>query len=56
MTAAPCGEESVGRVRLQAELLAGRGPVDVRAARVVLGREPSSPHGFVVRTTVPFYL
>jgi SRSO17 transposase len=34
----------------------GRGPVDVRAARVVLRRGPSGPHGFVVHTTVPFYL
>ncbi|GGT14276.1 hypothetical protein GCM10010207_11400 [Streptomyces atratus] len=46
----------MGRVQLEAELLAGRGPADVRAARVVLRREPSSPHGFVVHTTVPFYL
>ncbi|MFJ5227928.1 RNase A-like domain-containing protein [Streptomyces sp. NPDC088400] len=52
----PSREEPVGRVQLEAELLAGRGPVDVRAARVVLRREPSSPHGFVVHTTVPFYL
>ncbi|WP_328725841.1 RNase A-like domain-containing protein [Streptomyces sp. NBC_00259] len=48
--------DAVGRVQLEAELLAGRGPVDVRAARVVLRREPSSPHGFVVHTTIPFYL
>ncbi|GAA3292927.1 RNase A-like domain-containing protein [Streptomyces cinereospinus] len=52
----PSREEPVGRVQLQGDLLAGRGPVDVRAARVVLRREPSSPHGFVVRTTVPIYL
>lgn len=37
-------------------VLAGRDPVDVRAARVILRREPSSPHGFVVLTTDPIYL
>lgn len=52
----PSREEPVGRVQLEGDLLAGRGPVDVRAARVVLRREPSSPHGFVVHTTVPIYL
>ncbi|MEU1219642.1 RNase A-like domain-containing protein [Streptomyces microflavus] len=52
----PFRDEPVGRVQLEAQLLAGRGPVDVRAARVVLRREPSSPHGFVVHTTLPFYL
>ncbi|MEU8648552.1 hypothetical protein [Streptomyces sp. NPDC048737] len=29
---------------------------DVRAARVVLKREPNRPQGFVVFTTVPIYL
>ncbi|MFG2481823.1 RNase A-like domain-containing protein [Streptomyces virginiae] len=52
----PSREEPVGRVQLEAMLLAGQGPVEVRAARVVLRREPASPHGFVVQTTVPFYL
>ncbi|GGZ67787.1 RNase A-like domain-containing protein [Streptomyces echinoruber] len=52
----PSREEPVGRVQLEGDLLAGRGPVDVRAARVVLRREPSRPHGFVVHTTLPFYL
>ncbi|MGV9313099.1 RNase A-like domain-containing protein [Streptomyces sp. NPDC003691] len=52
----PSREQPVGRVQLEADLLAGRGPVDVRSARVVLRREPSSPHGFVVHMTVPFYL
>lgn len=52
----PSREEPVGRVLLEAMLLAGQEPVDVRAARVVLRREPASPHGFVVQTTVPFYL
>lgn len=52
----PSHERPVGRVQLEADLLAGHGPVDVRAARVVLRREPTSPHGFVVHTTVPFYL
>lgn len=46
----------MGRVQLEGDLLAGRGPVDVRAARVVLRREATSPLGFVVHTTVPFYL
>ncbi|GGR81301.1 RNase A-like domain-containing protein [Streptomyces nojiriensis] len=52
----PSREEPVGRVQLQAAALAGQEPVDVRAARVVLRREPASPYGFVVLTTVPFYL
>ncbi|MFI0982416.1 RNase A-like domain-containing protein [Streptomyces sp. NPDC021093] len=52
----PSRPEPVGRVLLQAMMLAGREPVDVRAARVVLRREPTSPHGFVVLSTVPFYL
>jgi hypothetical protein len=52
----PSREDPVGRVQLEGDLLVGRGPVDVRAARVVLRREPSGPHGFVVHTTVPFYL
>ncbi|MFD6940892.1 RNase A-like domain-containing protein [Streptomyces goshikiensis] len=51
----PSREEPVGRVQLEAVLLAGQEPVDVRAARVNLRREPASPHGFVVLTTVPFY-
>ncbi|MEV0413468.1 RNase A-like domain-containing protein [Streptomyces sp. NPDC050448] len=52
----PSREEPVGRVLLEAMLLAGQEPVDVRAARVVLRREPASPHGFAVQTTLPFYL
>ncbi|WP_330331038.1 hypothetical protein OHS33_15770 [Streptomyces sp. NBC_00536] len=52
----PSREAPVGRVLLEAMLLAGRDPVDVRAARVVLRREPAGPHGFVVQTTVPIYL
>lgn len=52
----PSRKEPVGRVQLEGDLLAGLGPVDVRAARVVLRREPLSTHGFVVHTTVPFYL
>ncbi|MFD7031999.1 RNase A-like domain-containing protein [Streptomyces sp. NPDC059917] len=52
----PSREEPVGRVLLEAMLLAGRDPVDVRAARIVLRREPAGPHGFVVLTTVPIYL
>lgn len=52
----PTREAPVGRVLLQAMMLAGREPVEVRAARVVLKREPASQHGFVVLTTVPIYL
>ncbi|RPK93945.1 RNase A-like domain-containing protein [Streptomyces sp. ADI98-10] len=52
----PSREAPIGRVLLQAMMLAGRDPVDVRAARVVLKRDPNSPHGFVVLTTVPIYL
>ncbi|MEU2676492.1 RNase A-like domain-containing protein [Streptomyces sp. NPDC007107] len=48
----PSRELPVGRVQLEGDLPAGRGPVDVRAARVVLRREPTSPLGFVVHTTV----
>ncbi|WP_405702362.1 RNase A-like domain-containing protein [Streptomyces sp. NBC_00069] len=52
----PTRPDPVGRVLLQAMAFAGRGPVDVRAARVVLRRAPDAPHGFVVHTTVPIYL
>lgn len=52
----PSRPDPVGRVLLQAMMLAGRDPVDVRAARVVLKREPSSPHGFVVHASFPIYV
>lgn len=52
----PSREEPVGRVLLHAMMLAGRGSVDVRAARVVLRREPSAAHGFAVHATFPVYL
>lgn len=52
----PSREAPVGRVLLQAMMLAGREPVDVRAARVVLLRDPSAPQGFTVHTTFPVYL
>ncbi|MEU0003760.1 RNase A-like domain-containing protein [Streptomyces sp. NPDC006314] len=52
----PSRDEPVGRVLLQAMMLAGRGAVDVRAARVVLRREPSAPHGFAVHASFPVYL
>ncbi|NJP53418.1 hypothetical protein HCJ93_25970 [Streptomyces sp. SBST2-5] len=52
----PSRAEPVGRVLLRGMMLAGRDPVDVRAARVVLRREPSAPHGFVVHATFPVYL
>ncbi|MEU3958975.1 RNase A-like domain-containing protein [Streptomyces buecherae] len=52
----PSREEPVGRVLLQAMMLAGRGPVDVRAARVVLKRDAAHAQGFTVQTTFPIYL
>ncbi|MER6975743.1 RNase A-like domain-containing protein [Streptomyces carpinensis] len=52
----PSRSEPVGRVLLQAMMLAGRGSVDVRAARVILKRDASRPHGFAVHATFPIYL
>ncbi|MFD4262512.1 RNase A-like domain-containing protein [Streptomyces sp. NPDC058534] len=52
----PSRTEPVGRVLLQSMMLAGREPVDVRAARVILKRDASRPHGFTVHATFPFYL
>ena len=52
----PAREEPVGRVLLQAMMLAGREPLDVRAARVILRRDPAHPHGFSVHATFPIYL
>ncbi|MEU6171212.1 RNase A-like domain-containing protein [Streptantibioticus parmotrematis] len=52
----PSREAPVGRVLLQGMLLAGRGPVDVRAARVVLRRDASRPHGFAVHRSFPVHL
>jgi hypothetical protein len=52
----PSRAEPVGRVLLQAMMLAGRDPVDVRAARVVLKRDASRPHGFTVHATFPVHL
>lgn len=52
----PSRTEPVGRVLIQAMMLAGREPVDVRAARVVLKRDATRPHGFVVQATFPVYL
>lgn len=52
----PSRDEPVGRVLLQAMMLAGREPVDVRAARVVLKRDGGSPHGFTVHATFPIHL
>lgn len=51
----PSRQEPVGRVLLQAMMFAGRGPVEVRAVRVVLERDETSADGFVVRTSVPVY-
>ncbi|GAX55635.1 RNase A-like domain-containing protein [Streptomyces olivochromogenes] len=52
----PSRTEPVGRVLIQAMMLAGRDPVGVRAARVVLKRDATRPHGFVVQATFPVYL
>ncbi|GHI06323.1 hypothetical protein AQI88_18450 [Streptomyces cellostaticus] len=52
----PSRSDPVGRVLLQAMLLAGQDPVDVTAGRVVLRRDPSRPHGFAVHATFPIYL
>ncbi|MFF2379969.1 RNase A-like domain-containing protein [Streptomyces sp. NPDC058108] len=52
----PSRSQPVGRVLLQAMMLAGREPVEVRAARVVLRRDATHPHGFVVHATLPVYL
>ncbi|MEV5436860.1 RNase A-like domain-containing protein [Streptomyces sp. NPDC052682] len=52
----PSRNDPVGQVLLQAMTLAGRGPVDVRAARVIVRRDASRPHGFVVHSTFPIYL
>jgi hypothetical protein len=52
----PSREEPVGRVLLQAMMLAGRDPIDVRAARVILRRDAHRPHGFAVQATFPVYL
>lgn len=46
----------VGRVMLQAMMLAGREAVEVRAARVVLKRDPAQANGFTVHATFPIYL
>ncbi|MFC9495113.1 MULTISPECIES: RNase A-like domain-containing protein [unclassified Streptomyces] len=52
----PSRQDPVGRVLLQAMMLAGRDPVDVRAARVILKRDDASRHGFAVHATFPVYL
>ncbi|MGN9795754.1 RNase A-like domain-containing protein [Streptomyces sp. OZ13] len=52
----PSRPEPVGRVLLQAMMLVGRQPVDVRAARVILKRDEAGPHGFTVHATFPIYL
>lgn len=41
---------------LQGMAFAGRGAVDVHAARVILQRDETGPHGFVVHATFPFFL
>lgn len=52
----PSRPDPVGQVLLQAMMLAGRAPVDARAARVILRRDASRPHGFVVHSTFPIHL
>ncbi|MFB8270275.1 RNase A-like domain-containing protein [Streptomyces sp. NPDC055955] len=52
----PSRPDPVGRVLLQAMMLAGRDPVDVRSARVILKRDDASRHGFAVHATFPVHL
>ncbi|MGW8378827.1 RNase A-like domain-containing protein [Streptomyces sp. ODS28] len=52
----PSRSEPVGRVLLQAMMLAGHGPIEAHAARVVLKRDASRPQGFAVHATFPIYL
>ncbi|MEV0452498.1 RNase A-like domain-containing protein [Streptomyces sp. NPDC050600] len=52
----PSRTEPVGRVLTDPMALAGRDAVEVRAARVVLRRSETSPHGFTVHSTVPIDL
>ncbi|MFE5484219.1 RNase A-like domain-containing protein [Streptomyces sp. NPDC056527] len=52
----PSRPEPVGRVLRTAMMLAGREPIDVRAARVILRRSTDNPHGFTVHATFPIYL
>ncbi|MFJ4920370.1 RNase A-like domain-containing protein [Streptomyces sp. NPDC088725] len=52
----PSRPHPIGRVLLQAMMLAGRDAVDVRAARVILKRDAATPHGFTVHATFPIYL
>ncbi|MDT3397563.1 RNase A-like domain-containing protein [Streptomyces sp. B1866] len=52
----PSRPDPVGRVMLPAMRLAGWEPVGVRAARVILRREPGSPQGFAVHATFPVNL
>ncbi|MDI5964133.1 hypothetical protein POF50_033175 [Streptomyces sp. SL13] len=52
----PSREQPVGMVLLQAMELVGAGPVDVRAARVVLVRDAKATRGFAVLATFPINL
>ncbi|WP_426367125.1 RNase A-like domain-containing protein [Streptomyces sp. E-08] len=52
----PSRTEPVGHVLLQAMMLAGQEPLGVRAARVVLKRDPEARNGFTVHATFPIYL
>ncbi len=52
----PSRERPVGTVLLQGMELVGAGPVDVRAARVVLVRDEKAALGFAVLATFPIYL
>jgi len=46
----------VGQVSLGTRTRAGSGPVQVHAARVVIERDVSEPHGFTVHATFPIHL
>ncbi len=52
----PSRERPVGLVLLQGMEFVGTGPVDVRAARVILVRDESAAQGFAVHATFPVYL
>lgn len=52
----PARPDPVGVVQLRAMALAGLDAVETRAARVILERDGTAPHGFVVHSTFPVYL
>ncbi|MGW6690712.1 RNase A-like domain-containing protein [Streptomyces sp. NPDC054961] len=52
----PARPDPVGVVQLRAMMLAGMDATETRAARVILKRDGTTPHGFVVHSTFPIYL